>query len=356
VPVDDKTDVGFFVPSRNAADGCAAVPAATPPKDIRIRKPGIPWMLIVVILVIGVIGGVVGAWTGTRQVGYFLCIGLPIPLFVMASSRIGDRGMRKRLQTAAEMGGQDPTPAMAEAVSRRVFWPSRSSPLSEMARQLVKKGRLGETVRMQWKGEFAPVQPLTVAFEPRLLDESDSAFAELEAATTPAVAAGREPAPPTSAAGDDAMALRHIQRNLKLRGGWAFIVMFTAFLLRSGWESYQRGTITWELLFWTAILFLFLLGPDRGLFSRQAQWLLTPGAVLVRKAVRRSTRSQLHLFDRRKGVLCLSQHRTKQWLAVVADAEGCEQALVTDREAQFLLRAWLSPLEPPPADRLTDLT
>jgi hypothetical protein len=330
--------------------------AARQPKDIRIRKPGIPWMLIIVILVIGVIGGLVGAWTGTRQAGYLLCIGLPIPLFVMASARIGDRAMRRRLQAAAEKGGQDPTPAMAEAVSRRVFWPSRSAPLSEMAKQLVAKGRLGETVRMQWKGGFAPVQPLTVVFEPRLLDESDGAFSELEAATTPDVATGVNAAAPAPAVGDDAIGVRHIRRNLKLKGGWAFVIMFAAFMFRSAVESYQRGAMTWELPFWTTMLLLFLVGPARGGPFGRAQWLLAPGAVLVRKAVRRTTRSQLHVFDRRRSVLCVSQHRKSQWLIVAADAVACEQTLATDREVHFLLRAWLSPLEPPQADRLTDLT
>ncbi len=102
--------------------------------------------------------------------------------------------------------------------------------------------------------------------------------------------------------------------------------------------------------------FLFLLGPTRGGPYERAQWLLVPGGVLVRKAVRRSTRSRLHLFDRRRSTLCLSQYRRQRWLVVAADAEECEQTLATDREAHFLLRAWLSPLEPPPADRLTDLT
>lgn len=346
---------GVGGPVTSLADPVAAA-AAPPLRDLSIRKPSIPWALIVVILLVGAISGLVAAWTGTRQLVYFLCIGLSIPLWIMVSSQIGDRSMRKRLQSAAEDGKPDPTPAIAEAASRRVFWPSRSPPLLEMAKLLVGRGRLGETIRMQWKGDFAPVQPLTVVFEPRLLDESDVAFSELETATAPDLATKESTAAPATAVGDDAMGVRHIRRNLKLKGGWAFVIMFAAFMLRSAAESYQRGAMTWELPFWTTMLLLFLLGPARGGLFGRAQWLLAPGALLVRKAVRRTTRSQLHVFDRRKSVLCVSQHRKSQWLIVAADALACEQTLATDREVHFLLRAWLSPLEPPPADRLTDLT
>ncbi len=205
-------------------------------RDVRVQKQRLPWMLIVVILVIGAIAGLVGAWAGTRQVGYFLCIGLSIPLFIMVSARIGDRATRKRLQAAAERGGQDPTSAMAEAVSRRVFWPSRAPPLLEMAKLLVGRGRLGESIRMQWQGEFEPVQPLTVAFEPRLLDESDAAFTELEAATICEPAA-EGASPPVPAYRDNSPAFGHVRRNLRLKGGWAFVIMFAAFMFRSALEA-----------------------------------------------------------------------------------------------------------------------
>lgn len=359
MPGDETAAVESSMSTTGSSVPGDSIPPATPSPqlhDLPVRKPRLPWMLIIVIILVGAVSGLVAAWIGVSRPACFIGAGLLMPLLIMVSAQIGEQAMRRRLRSAAEDNKRDPMLAISEAVARQAFWPSRSSPLSEMAKLLVRRGRLGETVRMQRKGEFAPVQPLTVVFEPRLLDESDSAFAELEAATTcqPAAAGGASLAAPIDR--DDSTMLRHVKRNLKLRGGWAFVVMFATFLLRSAWESYQRGAITWELPFWAAMTLLFLIGPDRGVLSGRAQWLLAPGGLLVRKAVRRSTRSQLHLFDRRRSVLCMSQHRQKRWLVVVADTEACELTLTTDREADFLLRAWLSPLQPPPPDRLTDFT
>jgi hypothetical protein len=39
-----------------------------------------------------------------------------------------------------------------------------------------------------------------------------------------------------------------------------------------------------------------------------------------------------------------------------ADANAYETTIATKKEVDFLLRAWLSPLAPPPAERLSDLS
>ena len=44
------------------------------------------------------------------------------------------------------------------------------------------------------------------------------------------------------------------------------------------------------------------------------------------------------------------------WRLSVADAESSEITTITDRERQLLLRAWLSPVPPPPLEQLVDLS
>jgi hypothetical protein len=339
----------------HAAAPPPAQPLATGLLDVSARKPRFPWFLLLLVVVIGIAGAIVAALTGIRQQAYFVLIGITIAVSLMLLARLGDRAVRRKMRSVVQDGGDDVV-AMALAASQRLRWPSKVNSITELARLLAKRGEVGRTIRMQWRGTFSPVEPLAVVFEARLMDESDAAFMELEAATTSHANAAQSSEAESRAAGDDAIGVRKIHRNVKLRGGWAFVVMFAFFTLQEAVESYMHKTISWKLPFFSLMLLLILVGPDRGLFASQTQWLLAPGGLFVRKAVRRSTRSQLHLFDRRKSVLCLSQERKARWFVAVADAEAHELTAATEREVHFLLRAWLSPLEPPPADRLTDLT
>ncbi len=43
-------------------------------------------------------------------------------------------------------------------------------------------------------------------------------------------------------------------------------------------------------------------------------------------------------------------------MLAVADKHACETAMGTREEMHFLLRAWLSPLEPPGVEMLSDLS
>ena len=75
----------------------------------------------------------------------------------------------------------------------------------------------------------------------------------------------------------------------------------------------------------------------------------------MRKTGWRQSAWSLHLFRRDASVLLVHEFRSRQWFCVVADADAAERTWVTKDEAHFLLRAWLSPVEAPPLERLTDL-
>jgi hypothetical protein len=53
--------------------------------------------------------------------------------------------------------------------------------------------------------------------------------------------------------------------------------------------------------------------------------------------------------------LCVYRYSPKRWWATISDSEVRETIFGTETEMHLLLRAWLSPLDPPPRERLTDL-
>jgi hypothetical protein len=79
-----------------------------------------------------------------------------------------------------------------------------------------------------------------------------------------------------------------------------------------------------------------------------------PASLLWRALSRRSAAYSLHLFERDRSVLCVYQLRPQLWAWAVADGEKHATNVATHDEARLLLRAWLSPLAPPPLARLSE--
>ena len=109
----------------------------------------------------------------------------------------------------------------------------------------------------------------------------------------------------------------------------------------------------WQLLLYTLVLLLLLFGPANREFNQQ--WFIVPGGIVQRKAGWLQSRWKLHLFERRASALCVSHWWRKIWAVHVVDAQASARRMLTRTEAEFLLRAWLSPLPPPPLERLSDL-
>jgi hypothetical protein len=105
------------------------------------------------------------------------------------------------------------------------------------------------------------------------------------------------------------------------------------------------------------VLFLMILfAPGSfSLFSKK-HFLTVPGGLVVRKAIGGSGAWQVHLFERRRSILCIYCASVRQWNLAVADAQTMETTSGTKLEMDFALRAWLSPLSPPLLEHLSDLT
>lgn len=101
------------------------------------------------------------------------------------------------------------------------------------------------------------------------------------------------------------------------------------------------------------MLFAAFLLPWSAWLRAGEEWLAVPGGLLVRKSARREWK--LHLYTPGESLLCLMREETGAWNAIIADTVQCNDARMTGAEAHFLLRAWTSPIPPPPLERLSDL-
>lgn len=292
--------------------------------------PAAGWGILSVVIIV-VFVWIVGGWIDRR-------IRVSIVLRSVAGRSDGD--LREIVEEFVELGGLD----------------DDCPPMAKLPAALVSAGRLGQTVQVGWDVGLESIKPLTVAFEPRLLNETDEAFDELaQAATLEGSTLDRSVADSPMNYGDRT-ALRRILRNVKLQGGWIMIAGCTIFLLYEGVESWERGSFTWLFLINLVVIFFLLFGSGRaGLFSKE-QWLIVPGGLLFREAANRGKEVSLHLFDRRRSALSIQQQHSGRWNVAVADADASETTVVTDRERELLLRAWLSLVPPPKLEQLVDLS
>jgi hypothetical protein len=86
---------------------------------------------------------------------------------------------------------------------------------------------------------------------------------------------------------------------------------------------------------------------------RQERWFVVPGAILVRRSSWWSQRSEISMLRREESVL---MHWLDANQLAIAAADGrISSTAATARMAELAIRAWLSPLPPPPIERLSDL-
>lgn len=234
------------------------------------------------------------------------------------------------------------------------FWDITEIPnrLNETTSRSAKNGHINRIIRLGWAGDWKQCVPLRVQISPQILDENDPAFIELELATNAAdsVARGDGKAPNSMP-----KFLRTIARNMEVRlGNWIGMI-----LLGNGFAIeckllIKTGTFSvWMAVYGIGFIVLAIL-TLRTPSESNRQWLVINGGLLSRRGRFGSSKSRLHLFGRRKSLLCLYQRRKGAWMVCAADSETDDSAIITRREVDMLLRAWLSPLPPPDVSKLVD--
>jgi len=232
-----------------------------------------------------------------------------------------------------------------------------TSQLQAIARTFVAQGRTNLTIRA-CKAKFArSIEPIAVPFEPLPLDESLPAVEAITSTRktddTADAASGSDPCTQSG----HSMFWRRLRRYNALGGGIVMLVMFGCMWGMRAYRAVMEQRITADLIIWTALFLSVIFGVGRkGAWRANNQWLLVPGGLITRTSKLRKQDWQLHLYDRRRSALIAYRTSHLLWAVCVADAHSDQRVQLTTREATALLSAWLSPLEPPDPNRLTDLT
>jgi hypothetical protein len=212
--------------------------------------------------------------------------------------------------------------------------------LREMLRLLVAEGCTNVTVRVGRNRDLAAITPLEMPFEPVPLDAAPDQLVAPDRAVR---------------SGSPAILPRALRRNIILRGGWILLALFLFNAVMAALSSMAQGRVTPGLVFWSLAVAVTLFVPASFRPLGGKQWLVVPGGLLRRTAGWRQRGWTLTLFTRADSALCVGRHRRQRWIMAVSDATGADFALLTREESEALLRAWLSHVPPPPADRLSDL-
>ena len=226
--------------------------------------------------------------------------------------------------------------------------------LSCLTKKLAESGRTNLTIRNIGKGEATTLHPIKVGFEARPLSEKHTRVGDFDEDATSVEVSNR--APTLSPA-----APQHRPLNPRRRGrvDAKRITNAVAILLLLTWTlvgAIRGGDYGTPVIYLAIVAIASSIESLRSGWSFRRQWLVAPGGLILRESSFCRRAWKLHLFDRRQSVLIAHRASKRQWVAFVADREMHRQATLTESEAEFLLRAWLSPLRPPPVERLSDLT
>lgn len=201
-----------------------------------------------------------------------------------------------------------------------------------VCQRLARLGCVGHALRVSVHPP-TPVEPLAFPFEARRLSDGDTDFDALAQAT------GTSPATTATV-----QSRRRIQRWL-VGISVPFYAAMAILLAAKG--HVVRGVPA--LLGMQLPLFAFLLLAA----AQVPRWLIVPGGLIVRRIPLWGP-IQLHLFKRATSVIVLTGRRYR-WYIAVADAHASFMRPASVTEAEFLLRAWFSPLPPPSPEQLDGL-
>ncbi len=308
------------------------------------------WPAIFMVMIVGIAVGVIVASGRPRSA--WLVLGLALPTLFLVSFLIRRR-VERQVARIVEEGGAVSLPALVSSVfrGRRKAGTLGMQRVTRLARALAANSRFGQVLRLCPTKNATPLKPFDIVFEAQSLDQTGETFRHLE--ETGGDDLGDAANETAEAITDDSTWLK-IKRNVTLRGGWIMTGLFLINALVHAWLSYEQGRITSNLILWTAFFLLTLFGATGATHSRK-QWFAVPGGLIVRKAGFRDRGWKVHLLEPADSVLVIFQASRRHWIACAATEDFFDRVVMTKREADFLLRAWLSPLSPPPVEKLTDL-
>lgn len=326
----------------------AEIPA---PKDLRLG-------MVILVSVCGVVVllpllYVLGAST-TPGIVIGFAVGGTLTYILVAVVRKPMRSQQQR--TIDEFAKEGRLEACASYVAEQIAVSRAETVARSAVRALVEAKRFGAALRIRMRGTQAPATepPIDFSFPPISLDEADSGFVRFEEGIAGAVSNSD---PPVCRDEEEWSFIRRARRNLAIRivAPKLFLCMLLYNLARLSWSSIRSGQVE-PMLFVFVLVFLVLLGASTSGLLSDLHWFILPGGLVLRRPAKDPASSKLVLFDRRESVLCVVQQRKHAWTVLVSNGQTVESMVATTREANMLLCAWLSPLAPPPVEKLVDLT
>ncbi|HKQ46522.1 MAG TPA: hypothetical protein VJZ71_00455 [Phycisphaerae bacterium] len=325
-------------------------------RAVKIGEPSYRFVFVVVAtLIVIVLIGVPFRWRATSK--QWIVVAIAGGVLFVVFLRVWGSLLQRRIANAIRQSTDESAETIVQGFLKREFASSTSYPTAclEFVKALASRGRIDETFLLLSKTPCPEIDPINESFEAKLLDESDGAFEELDAALSGNEKRIEETAERMRQSQGDTLSLRRIKRNMKMNGGrWLVgVYLFTIFVQMI--ESWQQKRVTGLFLLQTTYLLLFLLVPHGMTWWKPQQWWAVPGGLVHRWSGLFDRKSKVHLFNRRNSVLCVYEGWRHTWLLAVADQTQSAMRSATVSEVNFLLHAWLSPLHPPPVEKLVDL-
>ncbi len=297
-------------------------------------------ILVMAVTMFGVIAVVASRAMSTVPTAVVLALVLAFPFSILL---FVTRAARKAASSGlAPTAGDQLEPAIRNALSRIRGLGARDG-LKLLVATLRKRGHAGLTLRIGGAADDV-LDPFTVLFEPQPLDETASPLI-LEHIRDAGGAGAKHV--------DDSAAARKLRRNIMLRGGWFVLIAFGINWVMRAFDAYRERRITFDLVLWTVFMALLVLVSPTA--QRRKQWYLVPGGLAIRNRPWLGGAASVRVLPQTESVLCLALVSRTQWRAFVTDGHETVNSVVTAGEAAALIRAWRSPVPPPPAEQLVDL-
>jgi hypothetical protein len=313
--------------------------------DVEVPPPrAVRWRFVLLVVIVafpaGCIATVIAGVLGRPNLGPIALAGFPLLIFAI---HWGVRS-RKAKAAACQLNPSNLPVALKTTLSSKNHADSCSF-LGALVNRLVSAGKVGHVIRFCSPDRLFPVAPVTVPFEPRLLE--DTIAEDFDSSE------GKG----TSQAGQAVGPARFSPERARSRWTRLIIPIGAACLML--WGSIQSviasGTVPRF-----PVLTLVVVGAMLGLawWGRRfpnPQVFLVPGGLVVRRSPWYRRRWSLHVYDCRCSVLIARQLRNQVWRLRVGDSEAQEAIVATEVQTTQALRAWLSPLAPPTLEQLSDL-
>jgi hypothetical protein len=282
-------------------------------------------------------------------------IALAFPFALVLLAPLMNHLHARRCRRALNHDDDDHAAAEVRAALRRSRITRRDQALGILGVSMAREGAVDQTYRICAAHLQKALTPIKTSFEPCPLDDAEAAFDERRASVTgpntAASAEGRRPA-----RRNVHLAFMRFRQNVEMRSGWLVLVCFLVLFGLFAYQSILLRRLDFHTIVFGALLAALLFASTRaGVFSPR-EWLVLPGGLLVRRGGVFSRGFAANLFDRRHSVLFVAHYSRRTWHVIVANRERYETFVGTDAEVEFLLSAWLSPLRPPPLERMSDLT